>query len=225
MPTHTDTLQFKVHGTGESIVLDDFTAIVAGYTGRDQAAVQHHIDELAAIGVAPPPEVPMFYPVLSQSITTDAEVPVEGEKTSGEIEPLYIRHNGRYYLGIASDHTDRHVETIDIGESKRACPKPVAGTVVPVDSVSELTLDGARARCWVDGRLYQDGTLDGLRTPGNIVELLLQRTDIGEGDFVCLGGTLPVIGGTFVYGTDWRLELTLPNGTQLTHTYSTQKGN
>lgn len=225
MPTHTDTLQFTVDGTGESIVLEDFTAIVAGYTGRDEAAVQHHIDELAAIGVAPPPSVPMFYPVQGHSITTAPEVQVAGDRTSGEIEPLYIRHNGRYYLGIASDHTDRHVETIDIGESKRACPKPVAATVVPVPDLADLVLDGARARCWVDGLPYQDGTLDGLCTPANVVELLLQRTDIGEGDFVCLGGTLPVIGGTFVYGTDWRLDLTLPNGTRLSHSYSIQKGN
>jgi 4-hydroxyphenylacetate 3-monooxygenase len=224
MKTSTETLAFDVAGTGETIELTDFTAVVAGYTGRDAAAVQHHIDELAAIGVAPPPAVPMFYPVESVSVSPASALDVAGEKTSGEIEPLYIRHRGRYYLGIASDHTDRHVETIDIGDSKRACPKPVAGTVVAIPELESLSLDECRARSWVDGRLYQGGTLDGLRTPANVVELLLERSDIGDGDFVCLGGTLPVIGGEFVYGREWRIELTFPDGNTIDHTYIITKG-
>lgn len=224
MKTNTRTLAFDVAGTGETIELTDFTAVVAGYTGRDAAAVQHHIDELAAIGVAPPPAVPMFYPVESVTVSPAAALDVAGEKTSGEIEPLYIRHGGRYYLGIASDHTDRHVETLDIGDSKRACPKPVAGTVVAIPELESLSLDECRARSWVDGRLYQDGTLDKLRTPANVVGLLLERSDIGDGDFVCLGGTLPVIGGEFIYGREWRIELTFPNGTTIDHTYIITKG-
>ncbi|MCU1566820.1 MAG: hypothetical protein JWQ56_1757, partial [Pseudarthrobacter sp.] len=173
MKTSTEMLTFNVAGTGTggTIELTGFHAVVAGYTGRDAAGVQHHIDELAAIGVAPPPQVPMFYPVEGSTVSSSAEVTVAGDKTSGEIEPLYIRHRGRYYLGVASDHTDRYVETFDIGDSKRACPKPVAGTVIPVDDLQQLSLDDCRARSWVDGRLYQDGTLDGLRTPANVVEL------------------------------------------------------
>ncbi|OFI37169.1 hypothetical protein BIU82_08680 [Arthrobacter sp. SW1] len=223
MKTSTETLAFDVAGTGGTIELTDFTAVVAGYTGRDAAAVQHHIDELAAIGVAPPPAVPMFYPVESVTVTAASELEVAGNKTSGEIEPLYIRHGGRYYLGIASDHTDRHVETIDIGDSKRACPKPVARTVVAVPDLESLSLDECRARTWVDGRLYQDGTLDNLRTPANVVGLLLERTGT-EGDFVCLGGTLPVIGGEFIYGREWRIELTFPDGNTIDHTYIITKG-
>lgn len=224
MKTSTETLTFAVAGTGETIELTDFYAVVAGYTGRDAAAVQHHIDELAAIGVAPPPAVPMFYPVESITVSSAAELTVDGGQTSGEIEPLYIRHGGRFYLGIASDHTDRHVETFDIGDSKRACPKPVAGTVVAVPELDGLNLDACRARSWVDGRLYQDGTLDKLRTPDNVVGLLLERNEIGDRDFVCLGGTLPVIGGEFIYGRDWRIELTFPNGNTIEHTYSITKG-
>lgn len=45
--------------------------IVAGWTGRDRAAVDHHIAELADLGVAPPSEVPLFYRV-SQSLFTQA---------------------------------------------------------------------------------------------------------------------------------------------------------
>ena len=35
------------------------TLVIAGWTGRDAAKVQAHIDELAAIGVKPPANVPV----------------------------------------------------------------------------------------------------------------------------------------------------------------------
>lgn len=175
-------LAFRVAGGHETITLANFEGVVAGYTGRDAAAVQHHIDELAAIGVAPPPEVPMFYrtgPELFNASDEQTVSPVH--LTSGEVEPLYIRHNGKYYLGIGSDHTDRDLETEDIGASKRACPKPVSPEVLRVSSIDELSLDDCTARSWVDGRLYQEGKLSGLRTPGDVVRLLLERTDVGDG--------------------------------------------
>jgi hypothetical protein len=218
------SLTFEVAGSGETITLTDFRGIVAGYTGRDMKAVQHHIDELAAIGIAPPPEVPMFYPVTAELFDSSGEHSASETLTSGEIEPLYIRHDGKFYLGIASDHTDRDLEAEDIGASKQACPKPVSAQVIAVDSLDGLSLDGCTARSWVDGKLYQEGSLDGIRTPSNVVELLLERTDVGDGDFVCLGGTLPLIDGKFTDGAVWRLELAFPDGTTLDHTYKMTKG-
>lgn len=218
----TDSVTFSVHGTHERITLIDPIAIVAGYTGRDKAAVQEHIDELAAIGIAPPPSVPMFYPVDADAITTAATIEVSGDRTSGEIEPLYIRHKGRSFLGISSDHTDRAVEADDIGASKKACPKPAGDTVIEVTNFDELDLDTARAVSFVDGELYQDGRLDVLRTPAEVIRLFLAHSDIGDSDFVCLGGTVPVKGGNFVYGTRWSISLELPTGQKLEHTYSVQ---
>lgn len=218
------TTTFSVHGTGEQITLANPIAIVAGYTGRDKAAVQDHIDELAAIGIAPPPSVPMFYPVDASAITSAATIEVTGERTSGEIEPLYIRYDGRYFLGIASDHTDRAVEAEDIAESKRACPKPVGGTVVEVTDFDALNLDDSHATSFVDGHLYQDGQLNALRTPSEVMRLFLENSDVGDGDFLCLGGTVPVSGGDFVYGDKWRLRLELTTGQTLEHEYSVQKG-
>ena len=37
------------------------TLIVAGWAGRDAHAIEHHIEELAAIGVPRPSTVPLFY--------------------------------------------------------------------------------------------------------------------------------------------------------------------
>ncbi|MXZ98678.1 MAG: DUF2848 domain-containing protein, partial [Acidimicrobiaceae bacterium] len=34
--------------------------VVIGYAGRDRAAVEHHIDELAALGVPRPASIPLF---------------------------------------------------------------------------------------------------------------------------------------------------------------------
>lgn len=217
------TLSLRILGSAEPLVLEDFCGVVAGYTGRDAAAVQHHIDELAAIGVAPPPEVPMFYPVESATVNSHAEYPDSANLTSGEIEPVYIRHRGVYYLGVGSDHTDRDLERSDIGDSKRACPKPVGLDVIRIGSASDLaalSLDDAIARCTVDGARYQEGRLDGLRTPSDIAERLIARFDLAEDDdFVCLGGTLPLLDGAFTPGERWSVEIELADGTRLTHDY------
>jgi predicted amidohydrolase len=215
------TLTFESITDGSVIhMAGHYRSIVAGYCGRDEAAVQHHIEELAAIGVAPPPEVPMFYPMPTGLITTAADHSVSGDNSSGEVEPIIIRHNGEYFLGVGSDHTDRTLETVDIGESKRACPKPVAVTVVPIEDFSTFDWDACQMRCWVDGTLYQEGTLKGLREPADLLGLLDIRTDVGNSDFVCFAGTLPLIDGVFTPGEKWRIQLELPGGKILEHNYT-----
>ncbi|WP_238420655.1 DUF2848 family protein [Gordonia sp. 'Campus'] len=218
--TDTRVLRFTIAGTAEQVDFDTLRTLVAGYTGRDEAAVRHHIDELAAIGVAPPPEVPMFYPVEPGSVTSDEVTEVHGRETSGEVEPVLLRRKGRWYLGIGSDHTDRKLETVDIGDSKRACPKPIGSQIAEITSWDEFDWDACHARSWVDGRLYQDGSLAGLRTPQNLLGILGEREGDDGADLLCFAGTLPLLDGTFVYGTRWDLELTLPDGTVLTHSYT-----
>ncbi|MHA4854555.1 DUF2848 family protein [Rhodococcus sp. MSC1_016] len=225
--TRTTTEPLVLHPVGSSDQLDmtGFRSIVAGYTGRDEAQVRHHIDELAAIGVAPPPQVPMFYPMPEAAVTTAATAPVGGDNTSGEIEPVLIRHRGKNYLGVGSDHTDRTLETVDIGESKQACPKPMGSDVIEIGDWSTFDWDKCYARSWVDGVLYQSGGLVGLRRPEDLLKILADRLDNFDdsSDFVCFAGTLPLLDGTFVPGTQWELELTLPDGQSLRHTYTTTK--
>ena len=48
--------------------------IVAGWTGRDKAAVQHHIDELAELGVPGPSQTPLYYRVSNTLLTAAAEI-------------------------------------------------------------------------------------------------------------------------------------------------------
>ena len=75
-------------------VLVEPTLLVIGYAGRDEASVRHHIDELAAIGIAPPPSVPMVYELPAELVTTDALLAVHGARTSGEVEPVLARAAG-----------------------------------------------------------------------------------------------------------------------------------
>ena len=55
---------FQIEADSPRQVEVDFnTLIVAGWAWRDLAAIEHHIEELAAIGVPRPTSVPLYYPV------------------------------------------------------------------------------------------------------------------------------------------------------------------
>lgn len=164
--------------------------VVAGWTGRDRDKVEHHIAELAEIGVPRPSQVPLFYEVSPALATQADEVRVLGVETSGEAEPLVVHAGGRLWLGIASDHTDRGLEAHSVAHSKQVCAKIMGRDLWPFDAVADR-LDGIRLRCEIDGGTpYQDGTL------ADIVPLatLIEGAGFGE-NTVMLCGTLPAIGG------------------------------
>ena len=58
--------------------------VIAGWTGRNREAMEAHIAELEAIGIARPKTVPMFYRVAAGLLTTAAEIQVSGPHSSGE---------------------------------------------------------------------------------------------------------------------------------------------
>ncbi|GJF06287.1 MULTISPECIES: DUF2848 family protein [Pseudonocardia] len=209
-PTAPAPLVLSVAGTDDTLTLTDFDLVVAGYTGRDEAAVREHIEELAAIGVPEPETVPAFYPLDRTLAVVADEIVVRGAGTSGEVEPLLVRVGGRLYLGVASDHTDRDLERTSVADSKAACPKPIGRTVVPVPA--DLDWDSVAIRSTVDGRPYQDGSLKALRVPTDV--LAMYPAADGR-DVVMLGGTVPVIGGEFVMGTSWEMTLQPPGGRAL----------
>src|SRR5262249_31465530 len=75
------------------------TAIVAGWAGRDRAAVEHHIAELEALGVPRPSSTPVFYRVSASRLTTAAEIE-STPASSGEVEPVLLHHDGRVWVGV-----------------------------------------------------------------------------------------------------------------------------
>ncbi|MEP5631159.1 MAG: DUF2848 domain-containing protein [Tateyamaria sp.] len=167
--------------------------VVAGWTGRDQAAVQHHIDELAEIGVAPPSTTPLFYQVSNGLLTQADTVQVLGTATSGEAEPFLVNHGGKLWLGLASDHTDRKLETISVAASKQVCAKVCATTLWDFNQVRDHT-DQLKLRSWIkedgDWVLYQDGSLEQI-LPLATLCAHIEKTD----NSAMLCGTLPAIGG------------------------------
>lgn len=218
-PTATRLRLSTTDGTEVEVVPTHL--VVAGYTGRDQAAVRHHIDELAAIGVPEPETIPAFYPLGTELLTTGEVIDVDGAKSSGEVEPVLIRANGTYYLTIGSDHTDREMETVGIQLSKAACPKPVASTVIELGNPPALVdWDAIVVRSWVDGELYQEGPLSSMLP---ITEVLAEWDQIGGSRDVALvlfGGTRPLLDGTFRYGRDWRMQLEVPGHAPIELSYS-----
>jgi len=169
--------------------------IVAGWTGRDEAALNHHIEELAAIGVPRPSSVPVFYRNSVLNLTQAPVLEVLGPDTSGEVEPVVVAHGGKLCLGIGSDHTDRKAETLGIALSKQLCSKPIGGDLWLLDDVaahwdrlqlrSFATIDGTRV-------LYQDGTLAAMRHPADLLARYGKPLTDGT---VMFCGTLPAIGG------------------------------
>lgn len=169
-------------------------AIVAGWTGRDKAAMEHHIHELEAIGVKRPSKTPLFYRVSAQRLTTAAHVEMLGGHSSGEVEFVLLRSGGRLWVGAGSDHTDRKVESLSIPVSKQLCDKPVAPSLWPYESVADHW-DRLILRSWIleDGKrvLYQEGTTAALLAPET---LLREFGELTEGTLM-FGGTLAAKGG------------------------------
>jgi len=93
--------------------------VVAGWAGRNREAIEHHIAELAAIGVPRPSSVPLFYRVSAQTLTQADVIEAVGENTSGEVEPLLFVHAGELFISVTSDHTDRQLETHSVALSKQ----------------------------------------------------------------------------------------------------------
>jgi hypothetical protein len=174
------------------------TAVIAGWTGRDQAAVEKHIRELEEMGVKRPASTPIFYRVASARVTTAERIEATGEDSSGEVEFVLARIRGGLYVGVGSDHTDRVVETVGVTVSKQMCDKPIAATFWPFEEVSghwsQLML-----RSWIfeqgERRLYQEGSVTSMLDPLD----LLSRWHDGKGVLSdhCLMfcGTLAAIGG------------------------------
>ena len=111
-------------------------AVIAGWTGRDAAAVEKHIKELEALGVKRPATTPIFYRVAAARLTTDDTIEVVGESSGGEVEFVLLQHAGRLWVGAGSDHTDREVEKYGVTVSKQLCDKPIASVFWSYEEVA-----------------------------------------------------------------------------------------
>ncbi len=175
------------------LVIDIRHAVVAGWTGRDSEAVNRHINELAEIGAAAPSKVPLFYRIASAMLTQSKEIEVLGPTTSGEAEPVLIKSGDDIWLGLASDHTDRQLETYSVAYSKQVCHKPIADSLWKLSEIQGHQ-DELIIRSWVieeeQWHLYQHGKLSMILP----LDQLYKAAGIPD-NTALFCGTLPVIGG------------------------------
>ena len=173
--------------TGEVTITQ---AVVAGWTGRDPAAVEKHIVELEALGVKRPTSTPIFYRVSAARLTTAEAIEATGGKSSGEVEFVLLQVNGQLWVGVGSDHTDRDVETYNVTVSKQMCDKPIAAVFWPfatfADHWDKLML---RAFIMESGKrvLYQEGAVAGMIAPLDLIERYVGKTELPEGTLMFCG--------------------------------------
>lgn len=171
-------------------------AVIAGWTGRDAAAVEKHIKELEVLGVKRPAATPIFYRVAAARLTTAPSIEVLGGQSSGEVEFVLLQTAGALWVGTGSDHTDREVEAYGVSVSKQMCEKPIAPLFWRFDDVaahwdrlilrSYAVIGGSRV-------LYQEGSVAAMRHPEDLLARYA-KAGLAE-DTLMFCGTLAVHGG------------------------------
>jgi hypothetical protein len=199
--------------------------VIAGWTGRDRAAVQHHIDELAAIGVAPPAAVPCFYRCSAGLLTSAPRVQVLGAESSGEVEFVLLFLEDGIWVGVGSDHTDRKVEAYSISVSKQMCPKPLSAEFWPMaeleDHWDRLELSSVIEEAG-HAVTYQEGAVTAMLAPPELIAAYRRAGGEPRPGMAMFGGTLPARGGV---RPARRFEARLDDpvrGRRLVHRYETE---
>ncbi len=216
-------LSLTLHGGSETrptqIPIDQ--AVVAGWTGRDPAAVEKHIKELEALGVKRPASTPIFYRVAAARLTTDDTIEAVGQASGGEVEFVLLQHAGRLWVGAGSDHTDREVEKYSVTVSKQMCDKPVAPVFWAFDDVAphwdRLML---RAHVLEGGKrvLYQEGAVTAMMDPRALIGRHAADGRLPEGTLMFCG-SLAAHGGVRAT-SDFAFELEDPVlGRKIAHAY------
>lgn len=204
--------QFKVEEKAgqRELIYEVKGVVLCGYTGRDQEAVRKHIDELAKGGVEPPPSVPILYPKPPWSLTQEDEIQVEGRETSGEVEFFMLVDQSNIYVGVASDHTDRELERIDIRKSKQVCPTILSKTLWNFEDLKD-TWDQIQIRSWAikdrQKNLYQESTLKSILPPEDLIQLVQRNLNDPIGGIAVFSGTPPLLAGEMVFADRFEGEL------------------
>jgi len=216
-------LEFDGHAKGavERVAVDIKHLVIAGWTGRDVAALDHHIEELKAIGVQPPARVPIYYRAAAQMLTQADSIQVLGDDSTGEVEPVLIGAADRLWVTVGADHTDRKVESYGIAISKQMCAKPIGRTAWRFEEV-EPHWDRLMLRSFIqeDGKrvLYQEGPLARIRDPRELIFGWQDNKRLPMG-VVMFCGTMPAIGAI---RPSHRFEMELDDpvlGRKISHSY------
>lgn len=208
------------------IAVDVDTFVVAGWAGRDLVAIEHHIEELAELGVPRPSAVPLFYRVAENQLTQASSIQALGPDSSGEVEVLVFMADGEMFVSLTSDHTDRKLEAQSVALAKQMCAKPVAAKAWRFADVADHW-DELVIRSFIpDGDrqvTYQDGTLAALRPPLNLLAGYLgEAAPAWPAGLAMSCGTVGAIGGIRP-AASFSMELYDPvTGRRLCHNYAVE---
>lgn len=213
-------MRFTVDGA--PLELDMTHLVIAGWTGRDPAAIQHHIDELAALGVPAPSATPLYYRVSAALLTAAPRIEAVGDASSGEVEPMIVQAGDRRWLGLGSDHTDRALETHSVAMSKQVCAKPCAPRLWAWETVADR-LEDLVLESWIrengDWVAYQTGTLAAIRPLDGLIAGAGLDGLAQEGPVAMMCGTFGAIGGVRP-ARAFRMRMTDPaTGRVIAHEY------
>ncbi|OLR64393.1 MULTISPECIES: DUF2848 family protein [Peptoniphilus] len=182
---------------------------VIGYAGRNMEKTQEHIDELEReLGVKPPKRIPTIFEVSKEIVTQDTELKFVGEQTSGEVEYIILIKNGRIYITVGSDHTDRGLESVSIFKSKQVCLKPIAKEIWDYDDIKDhwdsIKLVSSQV---INGKEieYQNDTLASILPVEKIITELKERVGNIENSII-YSGTVPLVDG-FKYGNKFNSKM------------------
>ncbi|HEY6714716.1 MAG TPA: DUF2848 domain-containing protein [Reyranella sp.] len=206
-------------------VVDIDELVIAGWTGRDVEALNHHIEELKAIGVQPPSKVPLYYRVTANLLTQTETVQVLGDDTSGEVEPVLVGTPDRLWVTVGADHTDRKLESYGVAHSKQVCPKVIGRTAWRFEEV-EPHWDRLMLRSFIEegGKrvLYQEGPLAKIRAPRELIAGWRNGDKRLPAGVAMFCGTLPALGAI---RSSSRFEMEIEDsvlGRKLAHAYDVE---
>jgi hypothetical protein len=179
--------------------------------GKNQEEVRRHIQELAEKGIPGPSSTPTLYPVVCTALATDSIIEVYGKETSGEVEyVLCVVNEDEVYVGLGSDHTDRHLEETDIPRAKQICPNLMSRTVWRLKEVEghwdDLLMGATVVK---DGKeiLYQEGRLGLLLNPAELMAFVNSKIKGPLEDLIIFSGTMGMLTGEFVFAEKFSAHL------------------
>ena len=194
-----------------------------GFTIRDREKMQAHLDEVEGVHVDWPPRPPIIFPISSWATITDEDVPVQYDRTSGEIEIVSVVDGDELFVGVGSDHTDRSLEATDIPWGKQVTPNVMAPTLWRWTEVEdhwdevllESTIDSGEGPA-----LYQQAGVSEFWTPREMVDATKDRIVEVPGVRVFFSGTVVSVDKELNFGHVFRMRMIDPVlGREIDHTY------
>ena len=202
-------IQLEVEGALVPVEID--RVIIAGFTGRNREAVQHHIRELEAHGVPAPATVPAFYDVPAGQLSTASSIDVNSDSVSGEAEAVLIFPGDDLesaLVTVGSDLTDRVMERESILRAKQF-PKPIGRRAWRMRDIVDAW-DDLRLTSWTEAgsdRRYQQGTLASLLKPQDVIAAMPADLRSHLANSAIFLGTIPLCEPKFAFVDYFRCEL------------------